>query len=124
MTFDHAQAFFRDDRIRDLAKTADGLRYLKLKSLSRREHLERLFKEADLTPTSTGVRGLFREAYNTSSLDLSTIDRTICLIYEEERSERRTSESKLVSHLYPALTCLIGEVFIKTASKGQLLITM
>ena len=100
MNFDQAQVDFRSDKIRELSETADGLRYLKLKSLSRREHLERLFSEASITPTSTGVRNLFREAYDTASLNLSKIDEVIGLIYEEERSERRSSEDELVSHLY------------------------
>ncbi|GAH74737.1 unnamed protein product, partial [marine sediment metagenome] len=42
MDYDTAKAWFRDDRIRELAESNDGLMFLKLRSLSRREHLERL----------------------------------------------------------------------------------
>ena len=56
MTFDEATAFFRDDKIRELAEQPDGLRFLKLKSLSRREHLDKLFDLAKITPSASGIR--------------------------------------------------------------------
>lgn len=49
MDFDTAQSWFRDNRIRELSQTNDGLRFLKLRSLSRREHLYQLFASAALT---------------------------------------------------------------------------
>jgi len=100
MTFDEAQQLFRDDHISSLASTSVGLRYLKLKSLSRREHLERLFHECEIEPESTGVRNLFKESFDTKTLSSSKIDQTIDLIYAEERAERKKSEDELVSHLY------------------------
>ena len=58
MDFSTAKTWFGDDRIRELAESSDGLRFLKLRSLSRREHLEALFRMASITPQATSARDL------------------------------------------------------------------
>ena len=63
MDFNMAQKWFQQDRIRELAESFAGLRFLKLRSLSRREHLEYLFSVAAIDPTSSKVSDLFREAF-------------------------------------------------------------
>ena len=81
------------DRIGELADTPDGLRFLKLKSLSRPEHLQKLFAIAGITPGSTGVRAVFREAFDSRELSESVIDKAIAAIFEQERKLRATSPS-------------------------------
>ena len=100
MNFDQAQKLFRDRRIQDLAATPAGLRYLKLKSLSRADHLIRLFGFAQVVPTSSGVRALFREAFENKAIDARTIEAAIRVLYDEGRRERRDREPQLVSNLY------------------------
>ena len=100
MDFNMALKWFHQDRIRDLAKSAEGLKFLKLRSLSRREHLEYLFSAAAIDPTSSKVSDLFREAFETAALDNPTIDSTIKAIYEVEREQRRNCEDELVNQLY------------------------
>jgi len=39
LTFDDCDRLFRNDKIGELAEDPDGIRYLKLRSLSRREAL-------------------------------------------------------------------------------------
>lgn len=100
MNFDRAQALFRNEKIRELSEDQDGLRFLKLRSLSRREYLEQLFQAADLTPASKGARALFREVFDASAISARLIDTVIRDIYETERSLRRAREPELVSQLY------------------------
>jgi len=98
-TFDQAISAFRNDRIRELSEDADGLRFLKLRSLSRNEYMERLVSACNLA--GPGVRGnsLLRFLYE-SEITQEQIERIINEIYAEERQERRSNEDILVSELY------------------------
>ena len=100
MDFNTAQSMFRDDKIRALASSDDGLRFLKLRSLSRKEHLERVFSELAVQPEASGVKAMFREVYDNQTLTNEEIDRIIDSIYEDERRLRRDKEDELVSQLY------------------------
>ena len=100
MDFNTAQKWFQQDRIRELTESFEGLRFLKLRSLSRREHLEYLFSVAAIDPTSSKVSNLFREAFETAALDNPTIDSAIKSIYALEREQRRNCEDELVNQLY------------------------
>jgi hypothetical protein len=100
MDFNTAKAWFGDDRIRELSESDDGLRFLKLRSLSRREHLEELYRIASATPESTSARDMFKEAFETPSVDDGIINQAICQIYASEREERRANEPDLVNQLY------------------------
>ena len=46
MDFTTASKLFGDDRIRELSESVDRLRFLKLRSLSRKAHLVKLFEVA------------------------------------------------------------------------------
>lgn len=100
MDFETAKQYFRDDRIRELAGSEDGLRFLKVRSLSRRAHLKLLFTVAEVTPTATSTDGMFREAYESPTITDETITKTIRQIYAAERSERREREPDLIDQLY------------------------
>ena len=64
------------------------------------DHLTRLFSDAQVEPTASGVRALFREAFENQAIDKTTIDTTIRALYDEGRKERRIREPQLVSNLY------------------------
>ena len=100
MEFGAAKKLFDTDQVRKLATSPDGLRFLKLKSLSRREYLERLFVAASVSPASTTAANLLREAYDTQAISADTIDSVIREIYAEQRKQRKQREAELVSHLY------------------------
>jgi len=100
MDFNTAKTWFGDDRIRELAESDDGLRFLKLRSLSRREHLEALFGVASITPRASSARDMFKEAFETTAVDEEIINQTISQIYASEREERRAKEPELVNQLY------------------------
>lgn len=106
MDFETAQSWFRDNRIRELSQTNDGLRFLKLRSLSRREHLYQLFTSAALTPQSNSARDLLKEAFNITSINDTIINSTIRQIYASEREEQKliqeakTNPNNLIKWLY------------------------
>jgi len=98
-TFEEAKRQFRDDEIRELSQDVDGLRFLKLRSLSRRECMERLARDCRLTHPELRGERLFRFLYE-SDITIEQIEQTINAIYSEERAERREGEDELVSELY------------------------
>ena len=100
MTFEEAQRLFRAEQIRELGASSEGRRFLKLRSLSRRELLEGLFRLARRQPRTTGVRALFREAFDDQAIVEDVIERHIREMYEEERAVRRQREPALVDQLY------------------------
>jgi hypothetical protein len=99
MTFDQANRLFQQDEIGQLCDTPDGVRFLKLRSLSRKENLERLFAAAGLVASSSSADALFREAYG-ANVSVAAIDALIAEIYREESAERLANEDALVSELY------------------------
>ncbi len=102
MRFVDAEKMFKQDRIRELAESAEGLRYLKLRSLSRREHLENLFTTLGMA-VPTGAKAMFRAAFENPICDEKILDLTIRSIYLKERAVRTKKEPSLVSELYKML---------------------
>ena len=100
MEFDAAAKLFQDDHINELSGSTEGLRFLKLRSLSRKAHLEQLFEVASLTPAESTAKGMLQEAFETTAVDDATINRTIAEIYGAERTERQEGEDELVNQLY------------------------
>jgi len=100
MSFKQAEAMFSKDQIRELAQEPEGLRYLKLRSLNRREYLEKLFEAGGIEPASTSAKAMFKEAFETPAISSSQIDELIRCTYEQERTGRRSREPELVSQLY------------------------
>jgi len=100
MKFATAQAMFKDNKIQELADTPEGLRFLKLRSLSRKEHLKVLFESGGVKPAASDATAMFQEAFESNTFDIIAIDQVIREIYEEERGFRRTREPELVVELY------------------------
>jgi len=98
-TFEQAKNKFKEDKIRELSQDPDGLRFLKLRSLSRKEYMERLVEDWQLTNTDFRRGRLLRFLYE-AALTSQQIEQTINTIYSEERSERQLVEDELVSQLY------------------------
>lgn len=100
MDFKTAQSWFKSDRIKDLSQSPRGLRFLKLRSLGRRQYLEALFASVGVTPKSTLLKDLPKEAFETESITEVVIDSTIRHFYTLERQRRQTEELELVDQLY------------------------
>lgn len=99
LSFAQADALFRQDRLNDLIADVEGRRFLKLRSLNRKEHLERLFQSANIARPDVGVRQLFDAAFN-AGINTATIEACARDIYREEREQRRANETELVNQLY------------------------
>jgi hypothetical protein len=99
LTFEQAHKLFQQDKIRELATDANGLRFIKLRSLSRKEILLRLFEENDLDLPDAGGKALFKAAFE-SPLTLRRIDTFIRHTYQQERVARREREADLINELY------------------------
>jgi hypothetical protein len=99
LDFQVAERLFRDDKIRELSRTPDGLLYLKLRSLSRKRYLEGLVDRVGLTLQDRRAKQVFRQLYE-ARVSIGTVDNLIQEIYQVERSARREVENELISELY------------------------
>jgi hypothetical protein len=97
--FVQAEQAYRNDNISELGCDRNGMRFLLLRSLSRREHMERLAEEngidLDGIPSKQRLSFLFE-----SEISEDRIKETIEQIYSEEREARLEQEPQLVSELY------------------------
>ena len=100
MDFDKANLLFRSDKIQALSRDKDGLRYLMLRSLSRKMYLEFLFQRSGRDPRGKSSTTMLREAYGAQNISVATIEDVIRRIYEDERGQRRVNENDLVDQLY------------------------
>lgn len=99
LTFAQADAIFRQDKLNELVADLEGRRFLKLRSLNRTEHLERLFRAAHMVRPDIGSRQLFEAAFN-ADINMATIEACARDIYREQREQRRANEAELVNQLY------------------------
>jgi hypothetical protein len=99
LTFEEADQLFRNNRIRDLSALPDGIRFLKLRSLNRREGLEQLFASVEMEMPAGNAQEAFRAAYR-SDISVEQIESCIRVLYIKERAERRKHEPELINQLY------------------------
>jgi hypothetical protein len=98
-TFRQALQAFKNNQFRELAADPDGLRFLKLRSLSRREEMERLVQASGVSIQTNHSTELLQALFE-SPITNDQIERTIRAIYAEGRTERCQCEDELVSELY------------------------
>jgi hypothetical protein len=99
LTFEDCQRLFRDDNITGLGRDSDGIRYLKLRSLNRREGLEHLFAIAGVPLPEASASQLFRQAFE-SGITVAQVESCIREVYLQERAGRREQEPELINQLY------------------------
>ncbi len=99
LSYNEANALFKEDKIRELASTKDGLKFLKLRSLSRKEYMAFLIEKNGLDVGNKKSRDWLKLLYE-SRLSMALINSTISELYEKGRAERRTNEDRLISELY------------------------
>jgi len=98
-TFQQALLAFNNDKIRELSQDEIGLRFLKLRSLSRREHMERLLLDHGQILPNLPSNDYLRYVFDSDITD-EQIEQTINSIYSEGRALRLENEDELVSELY------------------------
>lgn len=99
MKFNDAINSFKKDHIRQLSLSDEGMRFLKLRSLSRKDQMEYLIRKAGLDFGAVKSRDWLKKLYE-SDLAKQVIDEAIQELYKIEREERRNNESNLVNELY------------------------
>ena len=99
LNFRTAANLYKNDKIRDLAKTDDGMRFLKLKSLSRKKYLDYLIDKFELRTGSLKVAEKLQYIYE-SAVQAEDIDDVIEELFEKERKIRRENEQQLINELY------------------------
>lgn len=99
LSFAQADTLFRENKLNQLCATVEGRRFLNLRSLNRKEHLERLFQASGIARPDVNSRQLFQEAFN-ANIGIEIIETCIGNIYSEQREYRRANEAELVNQLY------------------------
>ena len=99
MTFDEAVEIYKQGNTQKLQRTEEGLYFLKLRSLSRKEHLKLLADNAGIDIANQSARFAFRHIYE-KRVPLKIIHKTIKEIYNSNRTERKSREDQLVNELY------------------------
>lgn len=99
LSFTDATRLFQQDQLRDLASDTDGLRFLKLRTLSRRDHITKLYELAEVELPKVGARELFQMAFD-QQISFDVIERCIREIYTSERAIRLELEPTLINQLY------------------------
>ncbi len=98
-TFQTAEQAFKNDKIRELGLDARGMRFLKLRSLSRKEHLNRLIQGYNLAIPDGKPSARLKAVFESPVSD-AQIDATIRTIHLNERQQRAVTEPALITELY------------------------
>ena len=98
-TFQSADKAFKNDKIRELGLDAQGMRFLKLRSLSRKEHLTRLIADHALVIPDGKPAAKLKAVFESGVTDIQ-IDETIRSIAASERQHRASLEPNLINELY------------------------
>ena len=97
--FENAIKFFKEDKIRELSLDSEGLRFLKLRSISRSDIMlqfaNSLNLKADEIPKKKLLEFLFK-----SKISANEIDEFIKKFHSKNRIERIENENKLINELY------------------------
>ncbi|UEC42997.1 MAG: hypothetical protein METHAR1v1_1010004 [Methanothrix sp.] len=99
MDFKIAEKYFKEDKIRELSSTDDGMRFIKLRSLSRKSQLEYLIQKYSIDVTYAKSKDWLKIIYE-SRISQDCIDETISELYEQDRAVRRKNEDQLINELY------------------------
>ncbi|MCK4666338.1 hypothetical protein KAU33_06300 [Candidatus Dependentiae bacterium] len=88
MNFNKAKKKFENNKIRELSQTSAGLKFLKLRSLSRKDQMEYLADSIDLDISNIKTRKLLEYFYNNEISD-TKINSVIRELYDSKRRLRR-----------------------------------
>ena len=99
LSFNKAVNLYKNDQIRKLAETDEGMRFLKLRSLSRKEYLDYLIRKFELKVGNLKSAEWLKFIYE-SAIQSEDIDDVIQELFEEQRKIRRDNEQQLINELY------------------------
>ena len=99
LDFNTAVGLFKNDSIRELSATDEGMRFLKLRSFSRKAHLEYLINKFGIEIGNSKSREWLKCVYE-SDIRSADINISIQEFFEKEREIRRENEQQLINELY------------------------
>ena len=99
LDFNMAVNLYKNDKIRELAETDAGMRFLKLRSLSRKEYLDCLIHRFELKVGNLKLEEKLQYIYE-SAIQSEDIDDVIQELFEVGRKIRRDNEQQLINELY------------------------
>ena len=99
LNFNKAVNLYKNDKIRELAETNEGMRFLKLRSLSRKEYLDYLINKFGLRIGNLKSTGWLKFIYE-SAVQSEDINDVIQELFEKQRKIRRDGEQQLINELY------------------------
>ena len=98
-TFSSLKSHYDSNRFTDLIDGPDGIYWLKLRSIARKEHLVAVCQEVGIDCSNVNYRDLLPFLFDRRP-PVEVIEDYISATYETERSMRRSNEDYLVSQLY------------------------
>ena len=99
LNFNMAVNLYKNDKIRELAETDAEMRFLKLRSLSRKEYLDYLIHKFELKVGNLKSAEWLKFIYE-SAIQSEDIDDVIQELFEVGRKIRRDNEQQLINELY------------------------
>lgn len=99
LNFNTAADLYKNDKIRELAKTDGGMRFLKLRSFSRKEYLDYLIHKFEMKVGNLKSAQWLQFIYE-STVQSEDIDDVIQELFEANRKIRRDGEQQLINELY------------------------
>lgn len=98
-SFSQLDSFFRKNDFPSIENHQDGIRYLKLRSMSRKEIMEEFFQEYEIDVSVLNSKEYFRYAFDNINITIENIDNFIKKKYQIERKGRLLQEDYLVDQL-------------------------
>jgi hypothetical protein len=98
-TFSQLSRLYDENKFFELTSSSEGLYFLKLRSLARKDYYLHLFQKAQISSDNLGVKQYLETLFK-SNISLETIHDSINQIYEGQREERRINEQDLLAELY------------------------
>ena len=95
LSFNKAMDLYKNDQIREF----EGMRFLKLRSLSRKEYLDYLIRKFEMKVGNLKSAQWLQFIYE-STIQSEDIDDVIQELFEAKRKIRRDSEQQLINELY------------------------
>lgn len=99
LSFTELDRCFRNNDFPRIENDSRGVRFLKLRSMSRRATMEEFCSTHRINLESIGARDYFKHVFNYEGINDEHIDEFIRLKYQEERQERLENQNYLVDQL-------------------------
>lgn len=97
--FKNLSKHFTNNEFGEIEANELGIRFLKLRSISRKATIEELCNIHEIPTEGKRANVLFEQVFNESRIEERSIDAYIKNKYDEERNERRGQEDYLIDQL-------------------------